>query len=456
MFFFISNKMKKTGLLILSLLLMNGIYSQDTIHLTLPQAIDIALSESPTIKIADKEIERIDYSKKCAWYALIPNVEGTGQYSKFLVPAKMNMFGQVMDSPTDFSASLGMTLSLPLFAPALWQSIQMTTLEMQAATEKANASKITLRNEVTKAYYNVLVVQDSYKVLLDGYALSQKNYEIAKKGYETGIIAAYDYISAEVQLNNLLPTILQAENGISQAKTYLKVLMGMDINVPLKVTNSLTDFEKNVVEVKTLREYDFENNPDLGQLDISPLQLQNSLQLQRTQRMPTLAAFSQYGYSGTGSKETMLNFGQVPIQVEASRDWFSQGLIVGLQLRVPLTGIFTNTIKEKQLKIQEEELLLQREQAKNGIHLQAISALNNMNKAVKQTEAARKSVELSEKAYTISSKRYENGAGTMIELQNAALAITQSRLSYRQAISEFLTAKADLDKLLGSEQDSGQ
>ena len=44
----------------------------------------------------------------------------------------------------------------------------------------------------------------------------------------------------------------------------------------------------------------------------------------------------------------------------------------------------------------------------------------------------------------------------MIELQNAALAITQSRLSYRQAISEFLTAKADLDKLLGSEQDSGQ
>ena len=121
--------------------------------------------------------------------------------------------------------------------------------------------------------------------------------------------------------------------------------MGMDINVPLKVTNSLTDFEKNVVEVKTLREYDFENNPDLRQLDISRLQLQKSLQLQRTQRMPTLAAFSQYGYSGTGSKETMLNFGQVPIQVEASRDWFSQGLIVGLQLRVPLTGIFTNTIK---------------------------------------------------------------------------------------------------------------
>ncbi len=433
-------------------MLISGIYSQDTLRLTLPQAIEIALSESPTIKIASKEIERIDYSKKSAWYALIPNLEGTGQYSKYLVPAKMNMFGQVMDSPSDFNTSLGMTLSLPLFAPALWHNIQMTSLDMQAAAEKAAASKITLRNEVTKAYYNVLVVQDSYKVLKDGYELAKKNYEVAKKGYETGMLAAYDYISAEVQLNNLLPNILQAENGIAQSKAYLKVLMGLDINVPVQVMNSLTDFENNIVEVKNLSNYDFENNTDLRQLDIGRMQLLRTQQLQRTQRMPTLAAFSQFGLSGTGSKETMLNFGQVPIMVEASKDWFGQGLIVGLQLKVPITGIFTNTIKEKQLKIQEQALQLQREQAKSAIQLQAISALDKMNKSVKQVDAARKSVELSEKAYTISSKRYENGAGTMIELQNAALAITQSQLSFRQAISDYLSAKADLEKLLGNNQ----
>ena len=95
--------------------------------------------------------------------------------------------------------------------------------------------------------------------------------------------------------------------------------------------------------------------------------------------------------------------------------------------------------------------MLQRFQAENALHLQALTALDKMNKAVKQVEAARKSVELSEKAYSISSKRYENGAGTMIELQNASLAITQSRLSYHQAISEYLSAKADLEKLLGKE-----
>lgn len=443
--------MKKIILLFVCALAYSGLSAQDTLKLTLSEAVEIALSESPTIKLADKEIERVDYSKKSAWYALIPNLEGNGQYAKYVAPAKMSMFGQLMDSPTKATGSLGLSASIPLFAPALWHNINMTTLEMQAAVEKANASKINLKNDVTKAYYNVLVIQDSYKVLLESYELAKKNFDVAKKGYDAGVLAAYDYISAEVQLNNLQPNIMQAENGINQAVTYLKILLGLDVNQPIRIVNTLADFEKNVVAVDRLQDLNLENNPDLRQLDIGRLQLQKSLQLQRSQRLPTLAGFGQYGYQGMSTKEMMLNLGMAPIPVEARRDWYSQGLLLGLQLRVPITGIFTGSPKEKQLKIQEESLMLQRYQAENAIHLQALTALDQMNKTVKQVEATRKSIELSEKAYSISSKRYENGAGTMVELQNASLAITQAKLSYHQAISEYLSAKADLEKLLGRE-----
>lgn len=444
--------MKKYSFLIIVILLIQTLAAQqDTIPLTLSDAVRIALSESPSIKIANQEIARVDYSEKSAWYALIPKIDASAQHTKFLVPAKMNMMGQVMDSPTDFNSSLGLSISLPLFAPALWHSIQMSSLEMQAAQEKAKASRINLQNEVTKAYYNVLVIQDSYNVLQKGYELAEQNFNVAKKGHEAGVIAAYDYISAEVQLNNLIPTLLQAQNGIKQAKTYLKVLMGIEIQTPIAILSKLSDFENKILELRSIDVLSLEDNSDLKQLDIQQKQLQKSLQLQRTQRIPTLAAFGQTGYSGTGNKETTLNFGGMPIAVEASKEWYSQGFVVGLQLNVPLTGIFTNTLKEKQISIQEKQLVLQRENAKNGLRLQALSALDNMNKAVKQVGAARKSVNLSEQAYTISSKRYENGAGTMIELQNATLAVTQSKLSFHQAISEYLTAKADLEKILGHE-----
>ncbi len=77
--------MKQLGILLLCVLIFQNIHAQDTLRVTLPEALNIAMSESPTIKIADKEIERVDYSKKSAWYALIPNIEGSGQYGKYLL-----------------------------------------------------------------------------------------------------------------------------------------------------------------------------------------------------------------------------------------------------------------------------------------------------------------------------------------------------------------------------------
>ncbi|MDR1743027.1 MAG: TolC family protein [Dysgonamonadaceae bacterium] len=424
----------------------------DTLTLNLQSAIDIALSESPTVKVANKEIERVDYSKKSAWYSVFPSLEASGQFSKYYVPAKMSMMGQVMDSPADFNAQGSLQLSLPLFAPALWHTISMSELDIQLAVEKAHASKITLCNDVTKAYYNVLLAQDSYLALKSGYALAEEVYNQAQKRFELGLAAQYDAISAEVQMKNLQPNLLEVENGIEQAKMLLKVLIGLDVALPLKITGNLSDFENEIIERNSLQVLSADNNTDLRQMDIQKKQLEKGLQLQFSQRLPTLAAFGTYGYAGTGNKETTMNFGEMPILVEKSKEWFSQGLLVGVQLNVPLTGIFTNTAKEKQIKIQLQQLDLQRDYLKNSIDVQLRTAQNNMDKAAKQSEAAKKNVQLSQKGYDIAAKRYENGMGTVIELQNASLALTQAYLAYNQAIATYLTAKSDLDKLLGKEK----
>jgi len=445
-------KFMKTGIVGAAVLISTTVSGQTDakpVSITLDDALRIALSENPTVKVAEMEIRRVDYSKKSAWYGLIPNVEGSAQYAKYLKPATMALAGMVIELPTDFNATATLSASLPLFAPALWHSIKLTTLEMQSAVEKAKASKIALRNEVTKAYYNILVAQDSYKTLRDGYDLARKNQEMAKKAFEVGVVAAYDHLSAEVAVKNLEPTLLQTENGIEQAKMYLKVLVGIDAAQPIEVSNTLADFEAEVKEKRSIDDDLLDNNTDLRQLDIQRSQLERSLSLQRSQRMPTLAAFAQYSYAGTGNKAGVSFFTQQ--YQPASTEWFSQGLLGGFQLNVPITSIFTLTAKEKQIKIQSSQLLTQRDYAREGLRVQAVSALNNMNRAVRQVSAAGQSVELSDTAYNIASKRYENGTGTILELQNAALAVTQARLSYHQAIADYLSSKADLEKILGEE-----
>jgi outer membrane protein TolC len=323
----------------------------------------------------------------------------------------------------------------------------MTALDMKLAVEKAHASKITLRNDVTKAYYRVLLAQDSYKALQDGYSLAEEVYSQAKKRFELGLSAEYDAISAEVQMKNMQPNLLEVENGIEQAKLYLKVLMGIETSIPLIIEGNLSSYEKDIVPANSSDDVSTGENTDLKQLDIQKQQLKKSLELQQTQRMPTLAAFGQYGYAGTGNKEALSFFTQ---KVEpASKSWYSQGLIAGLQLNIPISGIFTNTAKEKQTKVQILQMDIQRDYLKKNIDLQIRTAIDNMNKAAKQVEAAKKNEQLSQKGYEIASKRYENGAGTIIELQNASLALTQSQLTYNQAIESYLSSKADLDKILG-------
>jgi len=429
-----------------------GQQQSDTLVLTLPDALTIALSESPMVRIADREIQRVDYSRQSAWINLMPSLDATARYSHFLVEGQTVMMGMIMPIPTTFMAEANLTLSLPLFVPALWQSLSMTKLDMQLAVERAHASRITLQNEVTRAYYGVLLAQDSYRTLHESLELSKELYRQARQRFELGLGSEFDAISAEVQMKNLQPTIMEVRNGIQQAKMFLKVMIGLDIEQPLAIRGSLFDYKDVINSANSLRFFSVENNTDLRQLDIQRSQLEKALSIQRTQRLPTLVGFATYGYQGVGQREMELNLfppPAPPLQTEARRDWFSQGLIAGVQLNIPLTGIFTNSAQERQTRMQIEQLSIQRENLENTLNVQVRTALNNMDTAAKQVEASKRNEELAQRGHQIALARYETGLGIMLEVQNATNQLTQAQLSLNQAIVSFLNAKADVERLLG-------
>jgi outer membrane protein TolC len=424
----------------------------DTLRLDLNTALQIALSESPSIKVAEMEIRRVDYSKQAAWNNVLPSLSASGQYAHFLMPQTMNFAGMLIDLPTTFNAQVGLNLSLPLFAPGLWHSIKMTELDMQLAVERALASRVQLRSDVTKAFYGVLLAQDSHASLMTAYSLAKEAFDQAKKRFELGLGSEFDAISAQVQMTNLQPTILEVEMGIDQTIMMLKILMGMEITQPLKIVGSLADYEVSIRNSGELFNLSMENNSDLRQLDIQEQQLQRALRMQRTQRLPTLAGFANFGYSGTGMRESYPIFSMpgVPPEIQPARsDWFSQGLLAGFQLNIPLSGIFTNRANERQTQNQIQQLSVQRNALEQSLNLQIQTALNNMERATQQAEAARGNQDMAQRGYEIALKRYEVGAGMFIETQNALQQLTQAQLSYHQAIANYLNSKADLERTLG-------
>ena len=128
--------------------------------------------------------------------------------------------------------------------------------------------------------------------------------------------------------------------------------------------------------------------------------------------------------------------------------WFPTST-AAVQLSIPIFQGGARVYKEKQLKIQQEQLKDQRDNLRRSLEMQAISYLDNIKKAIEKIESNKEGLRQAEKAVAISKKLYEVGSSTYLDLSNSELAYLQAGLMYNQSIFDYLSAKADLEKLLG-------
>ena len=424
-------------------LFVNGAWAQEVLQLTLKHALEIAKNENPTLKIAGQEILLKQNSKKEAIWNLIPEAELVGSYTRTIQKQTFAMGDQQVKVGTDNSYSGGLSISLPVFAPSLYKSINITQSDIELALEQARASELDLVNQVTKAYYQLLLTQDSYEVLKKSYAQSEENYRVVNEKFKQGSVSEYDKISAEVQMRSLKPSVVSAKNGVNLAKLQLKVLMGVTADVDIQTDDNLKNYEMKLFQRQMENEnygFSLQNNSDLKQIDLNAKQLRQNLQLQYTNFMPTLSVSFQYMYTTLNDNFRFSSYKWNPYST------------IGLNLSIPLFR-GSNFTKVKQAKIQIQQLEENRINTERQLHMQATSYLDNMSASAEQVVSNREAVAQAIKGRDIATKRYEVGKGTILELNSSEVALTQAELTYNQSIFDYLSAKADLDKVLGNENE---
>lgn len=113
---------------------------------------------------------------------------------------KLNDMSFKMGQDGTNTANAGLSINLPLFAPAVYRAMSMTKTDIELAVEKSRASELDLINQVTKAYYQLMLAQDSYEVLQGSYKLAEDNFNVVNAKYQQGAVSEFDKISAEVQM----------------------------------------------------------------------------------------------------------------------------------------------------------------------------------------------------------------------------------------------------------------
>ena len=428
--------------LTLALLIMmaTSAKAQDTLRITLKDAIQIALSENPTIKVADQEIELKKEANREVIWGLLPEVNMVGSFNHTIEKQSFAIMGQIMRVGTLNNASGGFTASLPVFAPALYQSMKLTKKDVELAMEKARSSRLDMVNQITKAFYQLLLAQDSYEVLKKSYKQSEDNFNVVDAKFQQGKVSEYDKISAEVQMRSLKPTVVSAANGVNLAMLQLKVLMGMESEIPVVIDGNLKDYEMAMFTRQAQpRPADIVGgNTTLRQLDMNQEMLKRNLKLKYTNFMPNLALSFQFMYTSMSENWKVFDYTWTPYST------------VGLSLSIPLFkgGNFSQV---KQAKLQLKQLDQTRINTERQLKMQAQSYLNSMSASTEQVVSNKEAVLQAVKGRSIAEKRYEVGRGTILELNSSEVALTQAELTYNQSIYDYLVAKADLDLVMGVE-----
>lgn len=413
---------------------------QATLDLTLEKAIEIALAENPTMKVADDDIELKKIADKEAWQNLLPQVSASASFNHNFKIQTIVMEGiGPIKMGTENNANGAISVSLPVFAPSVYRMMKMTKDDILVAEEKARSSKLDLINQVTKAYYQLMLAQDSYNVLQKSYKQAQDNYNVVDAKFQKGSVSEYDRITAEVQMRNIWPNVVTAENSIRMAKLQLKVLMGVTADVDLNINDKLENYQDTVFASMSADEnIDLTNNTTLKQLELNNKLLQHNLRIQKAAFLPTLAFQFSYSYTSMANDYRIFHYIWNPYVYGA------------LSLSIPIYKA-SNYTKIKTAQVQLRQLSETRLNTERQLNMQATTYKQNMHASTEQVVSNRQAIAQAQKARDISDKRYQVGAGTMLELNQSEVALTQSQLTYCQSIYNFMTAKADLDYVLGRE-----
>lgn len=413
-----------------------------TLDIDLSKAIEIALAENPTIRVADKEVELKKIADSEAWQSLLPTLSVTGSLDHTILAAEMNLGGQKFKMGEDGTNTVAAaaTLNLPVFAPTVYQNMKLTKEDIKLAQEQARGSRLNLINQVTKAYYAALLAKDSYEVMQKSYAVSKENFEIVDNKYRVGSVSEYDQISADVQMRSVRSSLVSTETSLVLALLKLKVLMGVTENVKLNITDNLREYESSLtLEDGGSTALEIENNSSLREIDHNISILERNRKVLKTNFMPTVT------FSLTGQYQSLYNSNWRLWNYDYAP---SASFTIGVNIPIFTASNFTKLKTNKMQLLQMED---SRENTVRQLSMEAESYRQNMASSLAQVESNRVAVEQANKAVMIAGKRYEVGGGTILELNQSENSLTEAELTYNQSIYDYLSNKADLDYTLGRE-----
>ena len=453
--------------------------SETPVVITLEQALKIALSENVSVKVADMEIVRTQYAKKGSYAALFPQIDASGAYQRTIKKQVMYMdfdmssmlggagagdasgsepegagAGAAAGSASSSSSSngggiemgrwntwsAGISAAMPLVNAQVWKSIKISGLDVEMAVEKARSSKLDMVTQVKNAYFGTLLAKEAFNVYKEVYENAVKNLDQTQKKYDSQKVSEMELIRAKTTVANAVPNVYNAESSVILALWQLKAVLGVDLDMNLDVEGKLSDYANQMFyDIHQYDEVTLDRNTTMKQLAIQAEMLAENIKIQQYAYIPSLSLAFNYSLNAMTNDFNFSEYRWTPYSY------------IGLSLNIPIFSGGKRYHQVKQAKNQHQQLLLQQVNTERQLKIAIRQNLTTMETSMKSYYAAKDAVASAQKGYDIVEASYGVGRSTLLELNDAQLALTQSQLAESQAIYNFVTAKVQLEQTLGQD-----
>lgn len=431
---------KLIAAMVLSATFISVSYSQSVRTLTLYDAINLAKRNNSDYVIAkldkmkaDKQVSEV-YSEN-----LVPSFTLSSRYARSFRKQTINIFGQNFEIGSDNSITTTLDVSepIPFLGTPVFNGIRIAEYYSRIQDENVKSVEAKIKTDVKKAFFNVLLLKEVIRLNEQSIENAAENLRVVEARYKAGVALEYDFIRAKVVLENQKPVLSQSVNNLSIAKKLLKNSIGLKDESELDVVGDLI-FDSTEVwgTTEELIKKISENNVAVRQLKLSKKINEQLVEVDYANYLPKFYVFGQWQSQANENDDRSLGGYR-----------FYNSIIAGIGLNWSL-NLFKNSYKEDQsiieVKKSEETIIKTKELLKTQTESTLLRIEDARNRIKSQSEL----VDIAQRGYDLANISYKSGVLNQIDVVNAELGLNQVKLSYLQAIYDYLNARSDLEQLL--------
>jgi outer membrane protein len=347
-----------------------------------------------------------------------------------------------------YGGSAALSANQLLFDGSYLIGLKAAKVYTALATKQAQQTELDIIDQVTKAYYGVLVTRERIALLDRNLVrlerLLHETTQIQKQGFAEKI----DVDRLQVSYNNLKVEKDKADRLLALSLDLLKFQMAYEMSAPLELTDKL---DNAVVDAQAVAASNFNYAQRIEyailetQRDLSLLDVRNK----QAGYYPKLFLTARYGYGGSDVSFGRLMSVRTDDTANNYQNWFPYGL-VGVSLQIPVFDGFRKKYEIQQAKLTVETVNNSFKTLKQSIDLQLRQSNTTLQNALQVLASQKQSLDLAQEVARVANIKFQEGVGSNLEVVTAETELRQAQTNYYSAIYEALLAKVDLQKASGT------